>query len=196
MSISLYPQHPLNVFFQHIHLLGGLPLFILTGWSIFRSLVQRIYNLSLSNRVPHPSTWAVLLIYSFLIQSILLTSNENQSIFSSAPPHIIPCLQLYFSISYKLFLSPLLPSFWHSSPPTLHDLFYSPLLCTVCCFGWSTTLTFFHYFYSLQLNCDSCLHLVHSVLFLLTLIPLLSRGYLHLCKVSSTGSLFSLQITM
>lgn len=57
-------------------------------------------------------------------------------------------------------------------------------------------LTFFHYLYSLQLNCDTCLHLVHSVLFPLTFIPLLPRGYLHLCKVSSTGSLFSLQITM
>ena len=94
MSIFFSPTSPISSFITPINLLLGLPLFLFTdnsnsinlfpkySWSL---LLTCPYHLSLSFLIfiPIRSTLTVLLMYSFLILSFLVTAIANLNIFIS-----------------------------------------------------------------------------------------------------------------
>ncbi|XP_068182162.1 mitogen-activated protein kinase kinase kinase kinase 4 isoform X5 [Antennarius striatus] len=104
-SSSLTPATSMSSFITSINLLFGLPLGLLPGSSKL-SILLPIYSLSLlwtcPNHLslasltlsPKPLTFAVPLMYSFLILSILVTPRENLSIFICATSSSVSCLFL------------------------------------------------------------------------------------------------------
>ena len=95
MSFSLAPTSRVSSFTTSINLFLGLPLFLFPGNSIsvnlfptysWSFLITCPYHLSLKFLIfiPNRSTLTVLLMYSFLILSFLVTAIANLKIFISA----------------------------------------------------------------------------------------------------------------
>ena len=156
----------MSSFTTSINLLVGLPCFLFPGNSII-SVILPIYPLSFHRTCPYHTSLAsrfispnhqtcvVPLMYSFLILSIVVTSNENRNIFNSATSISASCLFVSATVSNPcnigsltatLYTFPftvkctrlsqlthdiLLHPFHHACTLFLTALPYSPLLCTV-----------------------------------------------------------------
>uniref|UniRef100_A0A8C4Q084 Uncharacterized protein n=1 Tax=Eptatretus burgeri TaxID=7764 RepID=A0A8C4Q084_EPTBU len=215
-----------------INLIFGLPLLLQPGGSILSILVPiysasllctRPNHLNLASLTLSPSrpTCAVPLIYSFLILSILVTPNENRSIFNSltsstdsclfvsaiaSKPHNIAGLTtvLYtftFTLAASL-LSQITPATFLQPLHPACTLFFtylqhSSLLWTVDP-KYLNPSTFPTSTPCNRIIPPPSLSFTHmySVLLLLTIIPLFSSAYLHLLRLASACSLLSLQIMM
>ena len=109
-SISFAPTSPISSFITYKNLLFGLPLFVFLGnsisiiflltysWSLFMTYP---YHLSLSSLIfiPSHSTLTVLLMYSFLILSFLVTPIANLNIFISATSISLTCFFVTATVS-------------------------------------------------------------------------------------------------
>uniref|UniRef100_A0A8C4N0J5 Uncharacterized protein n=1 Tax=Eptatretus burgeri TaxID=7764 RepID=A0A8C4N0J5_EPTBU len=215
-----------------MNLFFGLPLLLLPGGSIFNILLP-IYSVSLLCTCPnhlnlasltlspnHP-TCAVPLIYSFLILSILVTPNENRSIFNSATSSSASCLIVSATVSKPYNIAGL-TTILYTFPFTLAATLLSQITPATLLhpFHPACTLFFTSLPHSLLLwtvdpkylnpstfptstpcNCTipppslSFTHM-YSVLLRLAFIPLLSSAYLHLSSFALACSLLSLQIMM
>ena len=110
VSSSVTSTSAMSSFATSINLLFGLPRFPFPGNSILSTLLPIYpssflstcsYHLSLASRVfsPNRPTCAVPLMSSFLILSILVTPNENRSIFNSATSISASCLFVSATVS-------------------------------------------------------------------------------------------------
>ena len=109
-SVSFAPTSPISSFTTSRNLLFGLPLLLFLGKSIsiiflstyFWSLLMTCpYHLSLSSFIfiPNRSTLTVLLMYSFLILSFLVTPIANLNIFISATSISSTCFFVTATVS-------------------------------------------------------------------------------------------------
>ena len=232
MSISFAPTSFISSFTTSKNLLFGLPLLLFPGNSIsiiflptysWSLLMTCPYHLSLPSLIfiPNCSTLAVLLMWSFLIMSFLVTPIANLSIFISATSISSTCFFVTATVSSPYTIAGLTTELYNFpftlagnllsqiTPDTFLHPFYAaciffftslsqpPLSCTVDpkYLNSFTLGTFVSSIFTVSSSFPPFMHR-YSVFDLLTFIPLLSNAYFQDSNLRSTYSLVSSQITI